>query len=85
MKTLSRMRERGLKRIDADESAEKEWKALVNKYSEMSLRHGVRGWWQGSNIPGKKAEPLNWAGGLPLYIKTINDCLHEDWTGFHVQ
>ena len=85
VKTMSRMRERSLSRIDADETAEKEWKAMVNMFSSMTLRHGVRGWWQGSNIPGKKAEPLNWGGGLPLYIKTIKDCFDEDWKGFHVQ
>jgi hypothetical protein len=39
----------------------------------------------GTNIPGKPREPLNYAGGVPLYIKTINDVLKNGYEGFHVE
>jgi hypothetical protein len=37
---------------------------------------------QGTNIPGKKKEALNYSGGLPLYIQTINEVADKDWEGF---
>lgn len=36
------------------------------------------------NIPGKPKEPLNYAGGIPLYIKTITACLENNYDGFVV-
>ena len=39
----------------------------------------------GANIPGKPREPLNYAGGVPLYIKTINDVLKNNCEGFKVE
>lgn len=37
---------------------------------------------QGTNIPGKKKEALNYSGGLPLYIQTINEVAERNWEGF---
>jgi hypothetical protein len=39
----------------------------------------------GTNIPGKTKEALNYGGGIPLYIKTINDVLANGYEGFIVQ
>jgi hypothetical protein len=38
----------------------------------------------GTNIPGKPKAPLNYAGGLPLYMKTIDDALQNNFHGFAV-
>jgi hypothetical protein len=38
----------------------------------------------GTNIPGKPKAPLNYAGGLPLYLKTINEALENNYDGFEV-
>lgn len=38
----------------------------------------------GTNIPGKPREALNYAGGMPLYLKTIQDVLDEGFKGFTV-
>jgi hypothetical protein len=38
----------------------------------------------GTNIPGKPKAPLNYAGGLPLYMKTIDDALQNNFDGFAV-
>ena len=40
--------------------------------------------YNGANIPGKPKEPLNYAGGIPLYIKTITECLENNYDGFVV-
>jgi len=38
----------------------------------------------GTNIPGKPREALNYAGGIPLYLQTIRNCLENDFEGFTV-
>ena len=37
---------------------------------------------QGANIPGKPREPLNYAGGIPQYLKTIRAAVDNDFEGF---
>jgi cation diffusion facilitator CzcD-associated flavoprotein CzcO len=82
---LNGMRAKGLTRIDATRDAELEWKKQVNALHAKSLRNTVDSWYMGTNIPGKPREPLNYAGGVPLYIKTINDVLKNGYEGFHVE
>jgi hypothetical protein len=41
--------------------------------------------YMGTNIPGKAKEALNYGGGIPLYVKTINDVLTSGYEGFVVQ
>jgi hypothetical protein len=36
----------------------------------------------GSNIPGKPRQALNYAGGVPLYIRSITEKLQNNWEGF---
>lgn len=38
----------------------------------------------GANIPGKPREALNYAGGIPLYLKTIRGCVEDGFTGFEL-
>ena len=38
---------------------------------------------EGTNIPGKARQALNYAGGVPLYIKTIKE-VESDLAGFDV-
>lgn len=38
----------------------------------------------GTNIPGKPREALNYAGGIPLYLKTIREAVEPEWKGFTV-
>ena len=81
---LKEMRTKGLTRIDPARDAELQWKKNVNELHAKSLRNTVDGWYMGTNIPGKPREPLNYAGGIPLYIKTINDALKNGFEGFKV-
>jgi hypothetical protein len=38
----------------------------------------------GTNIPGKPREALNYAGGIPTYLKTIREVLDNNFEGFTV-
>jgi hypothetical protein len=82
---FDQMREKALTRVDAKGEAEQEWKALVNELSARGLRHHTDSWYNGANIPGKPREPLNYAGGIPLYIKTIEEERAEGYRGFELR
>ncbi|KAK0948330.1 hypothetical protein LTR29_000447 [Friedmanniomyces endolithicus] len=81
---LNKMRAEGKTRLNANEDAEQEWKKTINTLHGMSLRDKVEGWYMGTNIPGKPREALNYAGGMPLYLKTINEVIDQDFKGFTV-
>jgi hypothetical protein len=42
----------------------------------------AKSWYNGSNIPGKVVETLNFTGGLPLYINMCNESMEKGYDGF---
>ena len=83
-KVLEDQRKMGWTRINARREGELEWKQQCEDFSAMTLRHNVKSWYMGTNIPGKKKEALNYSGGLPLYIETITKVAEKGWEGFDV-
>ncbi|KAK3113606.1 hypothetical protein LTR53_008934 [Teratosphaeriaceae sp. CCFEE 6253] len=81
---LSDMRDKKLRKIDADPKAEAEWKDLVNDLINDTPRGKVDSWYNGANIPGKPREHLNYAGGIPRYKKTLEDVRAREYEGFHL-
>ena len=41
--------------------------------------------YNGANIPGKPKEALNYAGGIPMYIKEIGKERDEGYPGFELR
>ncbi|KAK3675503.1 hypothetical protein LTR78_004586 [Recurvomyces mirabilis] len=81
---LKKMRDLGKTRLNANEDAEQAWRETIRSLHSLSLRDKVEGWYMGTNIPGKPREALNYAGGVPLYVKTIFGALDDDLRGFTV-
>jgi len=82
---IKRMRETNKTRINATEEAELEWKKTVNQLHSLTLRNETDSWYMGANIPGKLREALNYAGGIPLYLKTIRSAVEDGFRGFTLQ
>lgn len=55
---LVHCRKNNISTIEATEVAEKEWREEVLRLGEESLLSKTDSWYTGSNIPGKKREPL---------------------------
>jgi len=36
-----------------------------------------------ANIPGRKVEPLNWAGGIPAYIRALDESVDNNYQGWY--
>ncbi|KAK8016597.1 hypothetical protein PG993_014786 [Apiospora rasikravindrae] len=82
---MNHMRDKGLKRAEAEEESEKKWRELVLKYANATLLPTTRSWYMGDNIPGKPREPLLYLGGVPTYYKTLGEVAKNGYTGFKLE
>ncbi|OXA45116.1 baeyer-Villiger monooxygenase [Folsomia candida] len=75
------MRAKKRTRVEAEKGAEDDWVAMVRHIWEISLFWKAESWYQGANIPGKRKEALNFAGGIPAYRKALGECKDEGYKG----
>jgi cation diffusion facilitator CzcD-associated flavoprotein CzcO len=59
-KTFKLIKEQGVKRIEATQESEDDWSKRMQAEWDATLFPLAKSWYQGSNVPGKKVEPLNW-------------------------
>lgn len=85
LRAMNHMKERSLKKMDAQKEKEDEWKELIWKLANVSLLPSVDSWYMGTNIPGKPREPLIYLGGVPTYYKTLNETAANGYTGFSLE
>jgi len=81
-KVIEDLLKKGLQRIEAKPEKEVEWTKLTHAVWYGSLAPKAKSWYQGSNIPGKREEPLSFLGGFHLYTKALYDSLennYQDW------
>ena len=79
---LKHMRDKGLSRIEAIPSHQEIWHKELCDFWNSTLFPHAKSWYQGSNIPGKKEEPLNFPMGLPTYIQKFKESVDNDYAGF---
>jgi hypothetical protein len=65
----------GLKYINATQEASQKWKARINELSDITLLPTTRSTYMGGSVPGKAFEQVNYAGGIPAYVKEIRAVL----------
>jgi len=56
----------------------------ANELCYKTLYPKANGWYNGANIPGKRVEPLNWIGGMVVYVDALNKSLENNYQGWHV-
>lgn len=74
----------GCTRLEPTAEAEREWKAAISKEWHGTLYPKAKSWYSGANIPGKKVEALNWAGGLPKYLEVVEGVRKQGYRGFEM-
>jgi cation diffusion facilitator CzcD-associated flavoprotein CzcO len=84
VKCLRYLRREGFTRIEADATAETEWREHVLQMGTIGLFHEAKSWYFGANIPGKPVEALNYMAGMPAYRQRINASADNDYEGFHL-
>ena len=69
--------------IEPQRAAEIEWKQTLDAMSKYTLIPYTDSWWNGANIPGKKAENMIYVGGINMYEKQMRSKM-DGWVGFDV-
>ncbi|KAK3708387.1 hypothetical protein LTR37_011483 [Vermiconidia calcicola] len=69
--------------IEAQRAAEVEWKETLDGMSKYTLIPYTDSWWNGANIPGKKAENMIYVGGINMYEAQCREKM-DGWKGFDV-
>lgn len=83
-RTLGECKEQGVTRMEAKQDAVDDWCKRTQEAWDITLFPQAKSWYQGANIPGRKVEPLNWAGGMPAYIKALDDSTDKGFSGWTI-
>lgn len=78
------MRDHQLHVIEADEQAQADWTAEVNRAAHLTLYPEVDSWYTGANVPGKKRSFSAYLGGWANYLDTCDDAAANDYRGFRL-
>ncbi|KPI44383.1 Baeyer-Villiger monooxygenase [Cyphellophora attinorum] len=84
-KVFKLIKEQGITRLESTQEEEDDWCRRMSEEWNKSLFPLAKSWYQGANIPGRKVEPLNWAGGMVAYVETLDKSISNDFQGWHVQ
>lgn len=84
-KFLKQIKDEGITRVEATRAYEDDWTKRMHEKWDASLFPRAKSWYQGANIPGRKVEPLNWAGGLVEYVNTLDRSLQNGYEGWNIQ
>ncbi len=82
---IAHLRENGLRRIAATETAEREWQQHCEEVVAGTLFPTANSWFMGANIPGKKRMFLAYGGGLPRYREKCDDVAANGYSGFTLE
>ena len=72
----------GIRTIEADPQAERDWIAHVNDAADQTLFVKANSWYLGANIPGKPRVFLPYVGGIGPYRKRCDAVAAEGYAGF---
>lgn len=72
------------KSIEATKEAEVEWKELIDSMVKFTLFPFTDSWWNGANLPGKKAENQLYIAGINTYESQCRATM-DGWKGFDVK
>jgi cyclohexanone monooxygenase len=79
--TLDYLRAKGLKRIEAEESAQEAWVSHVNDTAALTILATCNSWYLGANIPGKPRVFMPYLGFAP-YLEKCRDVAAKGYEGF---
>lgn len=79
---LQKMKEDGLTRIEAQPSAEKQWKKTIDGMIAPTLFPLTKSWWNAGNA-GRKPATMLYVGGIEMYEKECRERV-STWDGFDV-
>lgn len=79
------LRENGVKTIEPNAEAEKEWSKQCTEIADSTLFTKTDSWYTGANIEGKARGFLIYLGGLDNYRQICNDIVESGYKGYELQ
>ena len=79
---IRHLRENNLRRIQATEDAEEQWRQHCMEVVSHTLFPKTDSWFMGANIPGKARTFLGYGGGLPRYRDKCDEVAAQGYAGF---
>ncbi|KAH6719617.1 cyclohexanone monooxygenase [Leptodontidium sp. MPI-SDFR-AT-0119] len=81
-KAIKLATQKGITRLESTPESEEDWTRRMHEKWDITLFPLAKSWYQGANIPGRKVEPLNWAGGMPEYRESLDKSLENNLQGW---
>ena len=82
---LTHLGDKGLSRIEPEQSAEDEWVQHVNEVADATLYPQANSWYIGANIPGKPRVFMPYVGGVNAYTLKITEVAENGYEGFRLE
>lgn len=79
---MVKMGQEGIESVELTLEAESRWTEDLSCIYSNSLTSGMRSWYDGSNVPGNRVEPLVLIGEFPSYRNISYSALGDNFRGF---
>jgi len=81
---IAHLRDRGVRRMEADPTSEDRWVEHVNAVADQTLLPKTASWYVGANVPGKPRVFMPYIGGLGAYRTRCDEVAANGYEGFRL-
>lgn len=85
IKVLEYLRAQQLARIESTADRDTSWRQRIDEYAAGTLFGKANSWYMSNNIPGKKAQMINYPMGMPDYLEQWAKESDAGYTGFDLR
>lgn len=82
VQTIGYVAQHGITKLTATSSAALSYKKRIEALFNATLLPLAKGWYNGANMPGKKREAYDYAGGVSVYQQEIMEEIKLGYPGF---
>ena len=85
IEALEHLRTHGMSRIESTAEADRRWRDRIDDYAAETLFGQANSWYMSANIPGKKAQMINYPIGIPDYLEQWAIAKASGFDGFDLR
>ena len=82
VKTIDWLRRKGVTKFSPSAQATEAFKGHIEELCKATLLPKVASFWMGANVPGRRVEAYNYAGGLKKYKEELAEEANGGYQGF---
>lgn len=79
------LRDHNVSRIESTADADSKWRQRIDEYAAGTLFGKADSWYMSTNIPGKKAQMINYPMGMPDYLSQWQKVKASGYSGFDMR